>query len=160
MFEAIRSWAVKILAKIMPSIFRWIYSHEKLAGLVDVTINSENDGVVVNCSELSDARVWIEITNLSPFKLKLVGTEAVLYWVGRVAEFQSLQRIDILPYTKQKLLIESSLNESQAAHIRKNHASDNPRLHIKLYFESSIRDIEKHRDMQTTNIRLLNCENA
>lgn len=160
MFEAIRSWAVKILSKIMPSIFRWIYSHEKLVGLIDVTINSENDGVVINCSELPDARAWIEVTNLAPFKLKLVGVEAILYWVGRVAEFQSLQRIDVLPHTKLKLLIESSLNELQAAYIRKNHALDNPRLHIKLYFESSIRDIEKQRDMQTTNIKLLNCENA
>jgi len=160
MFEAIRSWAIKILVKITPSIFRWVYSHEKLVGLIDITINSENDGIVINCSELPDARAWIEVTNLSPFKLKLVGMEAVLYWVGRVAEFQSLQRIEILPHTKQKLLIESSLNELQVAHIRKNRALDNPRLYIKLYFESSIRDIEKQRDMQTKNIRLLNCENA
>ncbi len=68
MFEVIRSWFVKILVKIAPFIFRWIYSHEKLVGLINVTISSENDGVVINCSELSNAVAWIEVTNFSPVK--------------------------------------------------------------------------------------------
>ena len=56
-----------------------------MRAMIDVTIGSENDGIVVNCSELPDARAWLEITNLSPFTLKLTGIEAVLWWVGRVA---------------------------------------------------------------------------
>jgi len=159
MFEVIRSWFVKILVKIVPFIFRWIYSHEKLAKLINITISSENDGVVINCSELPNAVAWIEVTNLSPVKLKLVGVEAILYWPGRVAEFKKISRMEILPHSKERFCIESSLNESQTAHIRKNHNKrDNLRLYIELSFESSIRDIEKRKDIQTTNIRLLNCE--
>ncbi len=85
--------------------------------------------------------------------------EAILYWPGKVAEFKKVSRMEILPHSKERFCIENSLNESQAAHIRKNHNKrDNCRLYIKLSFESSIRDIEIQRDIQTTNIRLLNCE--
>ena len=160
MFEIIISWILKVLVKIAPWVFRWLYSHEKLAGLIDITINSENDGLVVNCADLPDARAWIEITNLSPFKLKLVGTEAVLYWVGRAAEFQSLQRLEISPHAKERIIVETSLNDRQAAHVTKNHELAKPRLYVQLYFESSIRSIHKQRDIQTSNVRLLNCKSA
>ncbi len=157
MIEVIRSWTIKLFAKLLPFVFRWIYTHEKLASLIDVTISSEGDGIVIDCLELPSARVWIEIINLSPFKFKLVGIEAVLYWVGRAADFQSLQRVNVLPHSKQKLLIEGSLNEHQVTHIKKNHTLDKPRLNIKLYFVSSLRDIGIQKDMNTANVRMRNC---
>ncbi len=159
MFEVIRSWFVKILVKVVPFVFRRIYSHEKLVGLINITISSENGGIVINCSELPNAVAWIEVTNLSPVKLKLVGVEAILYWPGRVAEFKKMSRMEISPHSKKSFCIESSLNELQVAHVRKNqNKRDNLRLYVELSFESSIRDIEKQEEIKITNIRLLNCK--
>lgn len=156
MIEAIRSSFFKILSFLLPTVFRKIYTHEKLSKLIEITISSENDGIVVNCADLPDARAWIEITNLSQFTLKLVGVEAVLYWVGRAAEFKTLQRLKIRPHSKCKIVIEASLNGRQAEHIKNKNSMDAPRLHLSAYFESSIREINKERDISTSNVRLLN----
>ncbi len=160
MFEAVRSWALKLASKLLPTLFRRIYTYEKMLGLIEVTISSENDGLVVNCAELPDARAWLEITNLSPFTLKLVGIEAILYWVGRAAEFRSMQRMEIKAHTKERIFIETSINELQSRHISKNNELDKPRLYVSLYLESSLRSINKQRDIQTSNFRLLNCHGA
>ncbi|UQG59636.1 hypothetical protein MIH18_18240 [Marinobacter sp. M3C] len=157
MLEAVRSWLIKVLSKLLPSLFRLIYSNEKMLGMVDVTISSENEGLVVNCADLPDARVWLEITNLSPFTLKLTGIEAVLLWVGRAAEFRSLHCLNIKPHSKEKILIETSINELQARHIREKNQLDKPRLSVHAFFESSIRPLSKQREIQTSNFRLLNC---
>lgn len=128
--------------------------------MIEVTVSSENDGIVVNCSELPDAGVWLEITNLSPFTQKVMGIEASLYWVGRVAEFKSIQRLELKPHSKERFFIQTSLNELQARHIREKNQLDKPRLYVSIYIESSIRLITKQRDIQTSNVRLLNCNIA
>ena len=156
MIEAIRSWILKVLSFLLPTIFRKIYTHEKLVNLIDISVSSENDGIVVNCMDLPDARAWIEITNLSQFTLKLVGIEAILYWVGRAAEFKSLQRIELKPHSKSRIMIDTSLNGRQVEHIKANNTKDTPRLYVSAYFESSIREINKQRDISTSNVRLLN----
>lgn len=158
MFEPLISWALKILSKMLPFIFRWIYPSTKMLELVEVTIGSENTGLEVNCGELPQARVWLEITNLSPFELNLIGTEAILYWVSRAGEFSSMQRMAIKPHSKARLHLEASLNESQATHIKNNHSMNKPRLYVSMYFESSVRIINKVRDIETSNISLLNCK--
>ncbi|MCU7872602.1 MAG: hypothetical protein KZQ91_07635 [Candidatus Thiodiazotropha sp. (ex Lucinoma borealis)] len=160
MIEAIRSWVLKILSFLLPTLFRKIYTHEKLVKLIEVSVSSENDGIVVNCADLPDARAWIEVTNLSPLSLKLVGIEAILYWVGRAAEFKSLQRIVIKPHSKERIVIEASLNGRQSEHIKAKNSMDMPRLHVSAYFESTIREINKQRDIETSNVRLLNCDSA
>lgn len=156
MIEAIRSWLLKILSFLLPTIFRKIYTHEKLSNLIEITVSSENDGIVVNCMDLPDARAWIEITNLSQFTLKLVGIEATLNWVGKVAEFKSLQRVELKPHSKSRIMIETSLSGMQAGHIKSKNLMDTPRLYVSAYFESSIREINKQRDISTSNVRLLN----
>jgi len=156
LIEVIRSWILKILSFLLPTIFRKIYTHEKLSNLIEITVSSENDGIVVNCMDLPDARAWIEITNLSQFTLKLVGIEAVLYWVGRAADFKSLQRVELKPHSKSRIMIEASLSGRQAEHIKAKNSMDTPRLHVSAYFESSIREINKQRDISTKNVRLLN----
>jgi len=131
-----------------------------MLNLVEVTIGSENTGLEVNCGELPSSQVWLEITNLSPFELNLIGTEAILYWVGRVGEFSSLQRLAIKPHSKARIHLETSLNELQSVHIKKNHNLNRPRLYVSLYFESSVRAINKVRDIETSNISLLNCKST
>ena len=160
MLETLIGWVLKFLPKFLHFLFRWFYSHEKLANMIGVTIGSENEGLVVNCSDLPDARAWVEITNLSPFELNIVGTEAILYWVGKVAEFKSMQRLSIKSHSKIQILLETSLTGLQSKHIKKTNHMDKPRLYISLYFESSIRVINKVRSIETSNCRLLNCENT
>ncbi|RYE50231.1 MAG: hypothetical protein EOP48_20125 [Sphingobacteriales bacterium] len=160
MFETIVGWVVKISPKFLHFLFRWFYSSEKLTNMIGVTIGSENEGIVVNCSGLPEARAWVEITNLSPFELNLVGTEANLIWVGKVAEFTSMQRLSIKRHSKIQILLETSLTELQSKHIEETNHMERPRLYISLYFESSIRLINKVRSIETSNARLLNCKST
>ena len=128
--------------------------------MIVVSISSENDGIVVNCSGLPDARAWIEITNLSPISLKLVGTEATLNWVGPVAMFISLERIELPSHSKRCMHLSAVINNAQAKHVSENHESDKVRLTIRLHFESVIRNILKQREICASNARLLNAHNA
>jgi len=125
--------------------------------MVKIDISSENEGITVNCSELPEARVWLEVTNLSPFPIEIEGIEARLFWVSGVGRFISISRHSIKHAAHERVFLETDLTGKQAEHIKQTNRLDHPRLSVKFYMSCRLSCFVKQREIQTKNYRLLNC---
>jgi len=149
---------MRFLSYVIPFILRWYYTSEKLAGMMRVTVNSEHDGLVVNCGELPDAKIWLEITNQSPFPIAIQTVSVDLIWGARVGRFISIARSEVNPYSFERLFVETTLTGEQVAYIRKNHSNNTPRLSVIIELQCRIRSFAlRGREITTKNFELMNC---
>ncbi len=156
--ELIGNIIMKFLSYIIPFVLRWYYTRKKLAEMMRITINSEHDGLVVNCGEIPDARIWMEVANQSPFPVEIQGISVNLIWGGTVGRFISIERSEIKPHSFERILVETTLTGEQAAYIRENHSKNKPRLSVLLELKNRIRSFSVCRqEISTTNIKLNNC---
>jgi len=130
----------RVMSYIFGFIMKKYYTKQKLASMVKINVSSEHSGITVNCSELPDARAWLEVTNLSPFPVTILGIEAELYLSGRVARFISLCNEEISPSDEGRVFIQTDLNGRQAEHVKRNKGVDNPRLNIKMFLSVPVGD--------------------
>lgn len=152
---------IRILSKVFGFVMKKHYTKQKLSGMVKVAINSEHSGIIINCSELPDAKAWIEVTNLSPFPVTIHGIEAELYLSGRVAIFVNLFNQEVPPSDQERVFIQTILNGRQADNIKKNMGIDKPRLNIKMFLSCNLRTFEiDGREIATKNIEFINCNDS
>lgn len=152
---------IRALSKVFGFVMKKYYTKQKLSSMVKVNISSEHSGITVNCSELPDARAWIEVTNLSPFHVTIHGIEAELYLSGRVARFVNLFNQEVPPSNQEQVFIQTDLNGRQADHIKRNMGVDNPRLNIKMFLSCNLRKFEiDGREITTKNIEFMNCNDS
>lgn len=158
--ELIGNVIMKFLSYVIPFVLRWYYTHKKLAEMMRITINSEHDGLVVNCGEIPDAKIWMEIANHLPFPIEIQAISVNLIWGGTVGRFISIERCEIKPHSFERILVETTLTGEQAEYIRKNNSKSKPRLSVLLELKSKIRSFSlRGREITTTNFRLNNCDN-
>ncbi|MCG7986222.1 MAG: hypothetical protein JAY64_01720 [Candidatus Thiodiazotropha weberae] len=152
---------IRALSKMFGFAMKNYYTKQKLSSMVKINISSEHSGITVNCSELPDARVWFEVTNLSPFPVTIHGIEAELYLSGRVARFVNLFNQEVPPSDQDRVFIQTDLSGKQSAHIKRNMGIDNPRLIIKMFLSCNLRTFEiDGREITTKNIEFMNCSNS
>jgi len=149
---------IRVMSYAFGFIMKRYYTNKKLSSMVKVKISSEHSGITINCSELPDARAWLEITNLSPFPITIHGVEAELYLSGRVARFISLNNEEISPSDEGRIFIQTDLTGRQAEHVKKNKETDTPRLNIKMFLSCKLSRFEiSGREIYAKNIEFINC---
>ena len=152
---------VRALSHIIPSALRWYYTEQRLAKRMRITVSGENEGLVVNCADIPDARVWFEVTNQTPFPVEIRALSADLMWGGRVARFISIQRVELAPHSIDKVFVETTLTHEQAQKIRTFDAREDPRLSVHVEMQCRLRPFTLFgRDIQTPNFERINCEAA
>jgi LEA14-like dessication related protein len=159
--ELLISMVMRILSHLVPSVLRRYYTEKRLVEMIRVTVNSENDGLVVNCSDIPDARVWFEVTNQSPFPIEVRGLSVDLSWGGNVGRFISIARTTVGPHSFERLYTHTTLTGEQAAKIRAIQGRDEPRLSMHLEMSCRLRSFAlMGREIKTRNVRCMNCETA
>jgi len=152
---------IRALSKVFGFVMKKYYTKQKLSSMVKVNIGSEHSGIIVNCSELPDARAWIDVTNLSPFPVTIHGIEAELYLSGRIARFVNLFNQEVPPSNQERVFIQTGLNGRQAEHIKNNKGIENPRINIKMFLTCDLRAFEiDDREITTKNIEFINCNDS
>jgi hypothetical protein len=157
MFELLKDFALKALGFIMPFVVRWFYKPAKLDNGIKVRVRGENDGVIYNCGELPTARVWLHVTNLTPFEIEIDRIYGQLAYGCIIGEIVHLRRHVLPPAQEKEILIEVSLNEHQVLHIRRNVGKVETKLYFGAYVISKIHRLDLAREINTNNVRCLNC---
>ncbi|MEZ0209247.1 MAG: hypothetical protein ACAH17_03680 [Candidatus Paceibacterota bacterium] len=157
MLELFKDFLLKALGFALPFVVRWIYKPEKLANGIKVRIRGDGDGVTYNCGELPNIRIWLEVTNLTPFQIEFDRIYGQLAYGCVVGEVNHLKRHVLPPAQEKEVFVEFSLNESQAQFIRQNREKQDTRFYLGAYIISNIHNIEFSKEINTNNVRFLNC---
>lgn len=159
MFELLIELLIKVLGKILPTAVSWFYKPEKLNKGIKVRIRGEGDGVAYFCGELPKVNIWVEVSNLTPFTIEIDRIYGQLSYGCAIGEFIHLKRHIVPPADEKLVLVEMTLNEHQENHIRKNLGKVETKLFLNAYINSKIHNLELTREINTNNVRLVNCVN-
>ena len=157
MFELLKDFLLKTLGIALPFVVRWFYKPAKFASGIKVRIRGEGDGVTYNCGELPSVRIWLVITNFTPFEIVFDRIYGQLVCGGVFGEITHLKRY-VLPTAQEKeVLVELSLNEHQAQYIKHSPGKNETKFYFGAYVISKIHSIELTKEINTNNVQHLNC---
>lgn len=146
---------VRLLVNIAPFMLRLFYKQEQLANKVKIAIRSEGEGVYIQVGQLPSARVWIGITNLTPFTIEVDRIVSKLTYGHQIAKLTSLDRRTIKSTEEETFLLEESLNESQVEALKDKSNTDEARLEIYAFFISKVHNFAiNHRYINTRNVQV------
>ena len=157
MLELLKDFLLKVLSFIMPVVVRWFYKPAKLDKGIKVRVLGEGHGVTFNCGELPNVRIWLLVTNLTPFQIEVDRIYGQLAYACVIGEVAHLKRHVIPPTQEKEILVEVSLNDHQQQHIRRNHGKAETKFYFGAYVITKIHRIELTREISTNNVRYLNC---
>jgi hypothetical protein len=149
----------KLAAFLVPWSVRRFYGPEKLAAHLRIRVRDEGDGIVFNCGELPNVRIWVRITNLSPVEIEFDRIFGHVYHGSRLTEFQDLQRRRIGTAAEIEFLIEASLTADHVTFLRKNlHQKFDTWLSLSGYIHSRLHTFQlPFREVRTKNVGFVNC---
>ena len=158
MLELLRDFALKTLGLALPFVVAWFYKPEKIAGNLKFRVRGDGDGVTYECGDLPSVRIWFLVSNLSPFNVEIDRLQVQVAYGAVIGEVLHIRRHALRASREAEFLVEGSLNERQVAYIRKNlHQKFETKLHLTAYVTSKIHSFELAREVNTNNVRQLNC---
>jgi hypothetical protein len=157
MLEIAWDFALKILGIIMPFIARWMYKSKTFDASIKIRISSEGEGITYNCGELPTARIWLLISNFTPFQLEIDRIYGQLAYGGVFGEITHLERHCIKPAQEEKVFIQVWLTEHQVQYIRRNANKNESQIYLSAYVISKIYNLKLSRTIRTSNTELVNC---
>lgn len=158
MVELLTNILPKVLGYATPSAVRWFYKPEKIDKRIKVRVRSEGDGVAYNCAGLPNVRIWLQLSNLTPFTIEFDRIYGELWYGGFLGKFTYIKKHKLLPATETDTLIEISLTEAQVQYIRHNLSNVQTKLFLGAFINCKIHSFELHREVNTNNVQLYNCD--
>ena len=158
MVELLANILPKVLGYATPSAVRWFYKPEKIDKGIKVRVRSEGDGVAYNCAGLPDVRIWLQLSNFTPFTIEFDRIYGELWYGGFLGKFTYIKKHKLLPATETDALIEISLTEAQVQYIRRNLSNVQTKLFLDAFINCKIHNFELHREVNTNNVQLNNCD--
>lgn len=141
----------------MPFAIRWYYKPGKIDGLIKIRVRGEGEGIVFNCGDLAGARIWLHLSNLSPFVLEVDRLYGQVTLGNVVGTFAYLRKEQLKPATEKEILIEMSLTESQVKYIKQYRDSQPSRVFLNGFVVSKIQSFEVSRQIDTNNVQFYGC---
>jgi hypothetical protein len=158
MLEAIKDISLKLLGALIPTILGWVYKAEWISARIKLRVGSEGEGITVQGGELPYLRVWLQVTNLSPFTIELDRLIAQVQLRGAVVgEFVHIHRHTIKPSSEEQFLLEGNLSSAQMAYLVRQPTTAESMLYLAAYINCDLHNLEVRRNVQTSNVRYLNC---
>lgn len=158
MVELFSNLLPKALGYAMPFSIRWFYTPEKIAGKIKVNIPGDGDGVAYNCADLPTVRIWLRLSNFTPFTIEFDRIYGQLCYGGVLGEFTHIKKHKLLPATEDDALIEINLSEAQVQYIRRNMPNVQTKIYLGAFINCRIHSFELHREINTKNVQIYNCD--
>jgi hypothetical protein len=157
MLELLKDFGLKALGIVAPFVVAWFYSPEKIASDIKFRVRGEGDGVTFEGGELPKVRVWLLVSNLSPFNIEVDRMVIQLVYGSVIGEVNDVRR-RTLPCSKEaEWLVESTLNDKQLAYIQRNMENKpETRLTVTAFINTSLHKFESSASVGTGNVRFLN----
>lgn len=157
MLDLLKDFLLKALGYVAPFAVRRFYRPTKIENGIKIRIRGEGDGVTYNCGELPNVRIWLLITNLTPFSVEFDRIWGQLAYGSTIGEVSHLRKHTLPPAQEKEILIEAALNECQAEYIRRNHGKMDTTVLLGTYINCEIHSFELNREIKTNNVRHINC---
>lgn len=157
MIEILIEFIVKLLGWALPFTLRRWYPPKRIDGLIKVRVSSQGEGIEFWNGDMPKVRVYVEITNLSPFPLEIDRAYGSFEYGSDLEKFTYLKRESIQPASAISISIEASITKEHVAVIRRL-TSSNPRpvLQFNARVLCKVHNFELSRTMQTSHYRLVN----
>ncbi len=150
---------IRLLSYIAPFIVRRMYTPERLASKIKITISSEGDGVYIQAGQLPRAQVWLEITNLTPFAIEPDRIIVKLTCTYQIAKLVLLERRIIESTEEERYLLDESLSSFQVDSLRGAGKIEEAQLEIYGYFLSKVHNFSiRNKYISTKNVRVVNLQ--
>jgi len=134
-------WAiVKQLPKV---ILRRIFPPAKLADLVLVDIRPRHGPVSVNLGDPASFRVWLKVTNLSPFDVELDRASLKLWCGGVVASSTAQDRVPMRSGQSAELLFQGALSDGDVRQMIRNNDVQHAAIEVSAEFNCSLHNFPK-----------------
>jgi hypothetical protein len=157
MIEILTDFVVKVLGWAMPATLRQLYPKEKILKLIKVRVAAEGAGIEFWAGELPRAKVFVTLTNLSPFPLELDRAFGKFFYGSALTDFSYLKVEEIPPASEKQISIETDLTKEHIAVIQACRAANqNPTVEFNAHLHCSIHDLDLTRVLQTSHYRLVN----
>lgn len=159
MLELIGTGLLRLGAMALPPVARRFYGQEKLSSQIKIRVRGDGDGVVFNCGEMPNARVWLRITNLSPIDVEFDRIFGTIYCGARLAAFQDLNRYRIKSAAEDEVFLEIMLTQDHSTFLRRNRQNNcQTTLSVSGYICSSLHNYQlPYREVQARNVEFQNC---
>lgn len=160
MRELLTDFLFKLAALILPWVVKRFYGTEKLSSDIKIRVMNEGDGIVFNCGELPNVRIWLRVTNLSPIEIEFDRIFGHVYYGSQLAEFQDLQHRRIPTAGESEFLIEISLNVEHVSFLRRNRHQQGfeTSLSLSAFVESRLHNYQlPFRQVRAKNVSFINC---
>lgn len=157
MLELLRDFVLKALGIVAPIAVGWFYKPEKIAADLKFRVRGEGDGLTFEGGELPRIRIWLLVSNLSPFTVEIDRMVIHVVYGTVIGEFHHLRRRTLAASTEDEWLVEGSLNESQVAYIQKElKNAPQTKLNLMALVHSKLHNFEHAVSVEAKNVRLLN----
>ena len=109
------------LYSFLPNIIlRHLFKETRLSSLIKLDVRPRGESVCLNLGELPDCRVWLIVTNHSPFELDIENIKGELNYNGCRISIETKHLIDISKHSSyENVLLEGVLTGEQANHCSK-----------------------------------------
>ena len=157
MFNLAPSLVIKLMGKILPFVVRWFFKPEKLAEKIEITVNPQDEGICINAGQGASARVWLKISNLSPFPVEIDRIFGDLSLSNKVAEICYLHRKTIEPSKSLLVFADTALSSLQVDLIKLQENTKEATLKLNAYFNCKICNFSiTQKYVKSKNLELMN----
>jgi hypothetical protein len=136
-------------------ILRKMYPIERLEKLIHVDVRARHESVVLNLGQPAVAQIWLQIINLSPFKITLDRAEFNLFCGPKVKLGIKLSR-DIKPNEIVYEFLDDPISDSYISHIAANAGGGICILSGNMQFKSDLSAIPKAIYLEGINLKYYN----
>lgn len=138
MFDLGSSLVFKFMGKLFPFVVRLFFKPEKLSEKIEITVNPQDEGIRINAGQGASARVWLKITNFSPFPVEVDRIFCVLSLENKVADLCYLHRKTIEATKSELIFLDTSLSPLQVELIKLQKNTKEATLDLNAYFNCNI----------------------
>lgn len=156
----ITDFSFKFAALLVPWIVRRFYGPERLTSAIQIRVMNEGDGIVFNCGELPNVRIWLRVTNLSPVDIEFDRIFGHVYYGSQLAEFQDLQHRRIRNAAESEFLLEAALSGEHVNFLRRNRNQQgfDTSLSLSAVVKSRLHTYQlPFRQVRAKNVAFINC---
>lgn len=133
------------------------FTKEKMAQKIAVDLSAHNSAVCINCADNPDIRVWMRVSNYTPFNQKIDKITATFYQGGVSLKMREDRKHTIPPFSEEKIFLQENISSDQAKQIAlADDKSNRPRFDYHFEITNRLYDIQKSGSLESPPIEKLN----
>jgi hypothetical protein len=155
-------WISDILLKIgehlLPSLVRFFYKEQRFREQIKFSGRPEGDSVVWAGGELPYLRIWLHVTNLTPFDVTIDRVSGRATYGCQLAQFFVLERQKIPSASDGEMLVECYLSRDQIEMVKRQYPKEETQVSITAFVQSDVWNTEVTRSFRIAGVKFYHIE--